>query len=138
MSQMDEAARERERDAEVARRVEDLRVSLIRAINTALSRAGVALPTSAAATVEPELSVGVDDILQAYADRDEAIKLRDNANRERDEALAQLELWRGSQWGEIARENADLRRRAEKAEQALADLREKADRRQSEPREEGQ
>jgi hypothetical protein len=39
--------------AEPGRRIEDLRVSLIQAINTALSRAGVELPTSAAATVEP-------------------------------------------------------------------------------------
>jgi hypothetical protein len=38
--------------ANAARRLEDLRVSLIRAINTALSAAGVELPTSAAATVE--------------------------------------------------------------------------------------
>lgn len=43
----------REVQSATARRIEDLRVSLIRAINTTLSRAGVELPTSAAATVEP-------------------------------------------------------------------------------------
>ena len=43
----------REAQAATDRRIEDLRVSLIQAINTALSRAGVELPTSAAATVEP-------------------------------------------------------------------------------------
>jgi DNA repair exonuclease SbcCD ATPase subunit len=40
--------------AEQDRRIEDLRVGLIRAINTALSRAGVELPTAAAATVESD------------------------------------------------------------------------------------
>ncbi len=97
--------------AEHNRRIEDLRVSLIRAINTTLDRAGVELPTSA--DTPPEIAPG----FPLAAMRTRAVQ----AEAERDEALAQLELWRGSQWGEIARENADLRRRAEKAEQVLAE-----------------
>jgi hypothetical protein len=41
------------READSARRIEDLRISLIRAINTTLAYAGVELPTAATATVEP-------------------------------------------------------------------------------------
>ncbi|HWB15944.1 MAG TPA: hypothetical protein VG538_06005 [Vicinamibacterales bacterium] len=52
--------------AESARRLEDLRVALIRAINTALAHAGVELPASAAATVEPTATVWTPEFAAAF------------------------------------------------------------------------
>jgi hypothetical protein len=77
----------REVQSATARRIEDLRVSLIRAINTALSRAGVELPTSAAATVEPHFDSTLAQIAGLEAERDHFRRAAQQARDERD-ALA--------------------------------------------------
>lgn len=56
-------ARLRGQVAEQDRRIEDLRVALIRAINTTLSRAGVEVPAAAAATVDPSFTMWPEALL---------------------------------------------------------------------------
>jgi hypothetical protein len=77
------------RSSESARRIEDLRVSLIRAINTALAHAGVELPTAAAATVAPTPTVWTPEFAAAFGvspDLAAAQRRAEQAEQQRDDA----------------------------------------------------